>query len=125
VAAAREAALLGRPAIALSYYRKRGQAFDWARAAAWSAPVLRDLLARPWQPGTLWNVNLPHLAADAADPEVVFCPLDPNPLPVLFHRDGDHFLYSADYHSRPRRPGSDVDVCFSDRISVTLLALHC
>jgi 5'-nucleotidase len=40
-------------------------------------PVLRDLLARPWTPGTFWNVNLPHLAPDASDPDVVFCPLDP------------------------------------------------
>ena len=124
VAAAREAALLGRPAVALSQYRRRGQPFDWARAAAWAGGVLRDLLARPWQPGTLWNVNLPHLAPGDPDPDVVVCPLDPNPLPVRFDRDGDSFLYAGDYHNRPRRRGSDVDVCFAGRISVTRLGLH-
>jgi 5'-nucleotidase len=123
VAAAREAALLGRPAIAVSQYRKRGLPFDWARAATWVAPLLRDLLARPWQPGSLWNVNLPHLEA-AASPPVVFCPLDWSPLPIRFDRDGDHYLYAGDYHNRPRRQGSDVDVCFAGRISVTRLVLH-
>src|SRR5215831_19230283 len=61
VAAAREAVLHGWPAIALSHYRKRGVDYDWHRAAAWAVPLLRDLMARPWQPGTFWNVNLPHL----------------------------------------------------------------
>src|SRR5262249_61811977 len=102
----------------------RGLPFDWARATAWAAAVLPDLLARPWQPGTLWNVNLPHLEPGAACPSVVDCPLDPNPPPIPFDRDGDHYLYAGDYHSRPRRPGSDVDTCFAGQISVSRLSLH-
>src|SRR6185369_980597 len=57
VAAVREAALHGRPGIAVSHYRRKGFDFDWERAAAWALPVLRDLMDRPWQPGTFWNVN--------------------------------------------------------------------
>ena len=60
VAAVREAALHGKPGIALSHYRKRGVEIDWPRARRWMALVLADLLARPWTPGMFWNVNLPH-----------------------------------------------------------------
>src|SRR6185503_14961023 len=61
VAAVREAVLHGWPGVAVSHYRKRGVAFDWPRAAALVGRVLRDLLGRPWQRGTLWNVNLAHV----------------------------------------------------------------
>jgi 5'-nucleotidase len=123
VAAVREAALHGRPGIALSHYRRRGIDFDWARATHLALPVLRDLLSRPLLPGTFWNVNLPHLAADAPAPEVVYCPLDPEPLPVRFRREADLYHYAGDYHGRPRRSGTDVDVCFGGKIAVTLLRL--
>jgi 5'-nucleotidase len=123
VAAAREAVLHGVPGIALSHYRKRGLEIDWARATAWVVPVLRVLTGRPWRPGLLWNVNLPHLEPGAPDPEVVFCPLDPAPLPLSFRRDGDLWHYAGDYHSRRRAPGADVDVCFRGRVAVTAMQL--
>jgi 5'-nucleotidase len=123
VAAVREAALHGRPGVAVSQYRRRGLAFDWRRAAALTAVVLADLLERPWTPGTFWNVNLPHLDPGAADPPVVFCPLETGPLPLSYRREGDLFHYDGDYHSRARRAGSDVDVCFGGAVAVTLLSL--
>src|SRR5271167_3913960 len=58
VAAVREAALHGRPGIAVSHYRKRGLDIDWQRARLWMKLILTDLLAEPWTPGTFWNVNL-------------------------------------------------------------------
>lgn len=124
VAAAREAALFGLPAVALSQYRRRDRDFDWDSAAAWAAAVLPDLLlGRPHQPGAHWNVNFPHLGPGAPSPEAVHCPLDSSPMPVLFRREGRAFLYRGDYHGRPRVAGSDVEVCFSDRIAVSLLRL--
>jgi 5'-nucleotidase len=123
VAAVREAVLHGRPGIALSHYRGKGMAFDWGRAARWVTMVLRDLLARPVEPGTWWNVNLPHLEPDAAEPEVVFCRLDPAPLPVSFREEGDLLHYDGDYHLRRREAGTDVDVCFQGKIAVTKIAL--
>ncbi|HJZ94515.1 MAG TPA: 5'/3'-nucleotidase SurE, partial [Gemmataceae bacterium] len=123
VAAVREAVLHGWPGIALSHYKKRHQDYDWPRVIRWAARVLADLLARPWQPGTFWNVNLPHLAVDAPDPEIVCCPLDPHPLPLSYrHEEGMHY-YDGDYHSRERTPGADVDVCFGGRIAVTKVRL--
>ena len=115
--------LHGRPGIAVSQYIKRGLPLDWRQSAAWLVPVLEELLARPWTPRTLWNVNLPHLEPGAAAPEVVYCPLDPHPLPVAFRREGDLLHYHGDYHNRARVADSDVDVCFSGRIAVTRLAL--
>ena len=123
VAAVREGALHGRPGVAVSQYRRRAQEFDWDRASALVLGVLRELLLRPHSPGTFWNVNLPHLAPGAPDPEIVFCPLDPAPLPLRFRREADLFHYAGDYHGRARQPGSDVDVCFGGRIAVTLLRL--
>lgn len=123
VAAVREAALLGKPAIAFSHYKRRDLAFDWTRAADWVSALLNRLCRQPVQQGTFWNVNLPHLDPGAADPEVVFCPLDPNPLPVAYHRDGDRYVYAGNYHGRPRQQGSDVQVCFAGGIAVSLLRL--
>src|SRR5262249_30588845 len=61
VAAVREGVLHGVPGIALSHYMARGRVIDWPRAARWAAAVLARLLALPWEAGTFWNVNLPHL----------------------------------------------------------------
>jgi len=123
-AAVREGVLHGKPGIAVSHYHKKGiDPLDWPRATRWLVPILRDLVQRPWTPGTFWNVNLPHLTSAAADPEVVFCPVDPSPLPVSYETRGEHLTYNANYHQRPRQAGSDIDHCFSGRISVSLVRL--
>jgi 5'-nucleotidase len=123
VAAVREAVLHGRPGVALSHYHKSGWILDWQRAASWVKALLADLLARPWTPGMFWNINLPHLEPGQADPEVVFCPLDPGPLPLSYRSDGDCWHYDGNYHQRPRKIGSDVDVCFAGKIAVTRMAV--
>ncbi len=124
VAAVREAVLHGWPGIALSHYHKAGMGFDWPRAARWIGPVLRELFARPREPGLFYNVNLPHLDRDAPDPEVVWCPLDPNPLPLKYRHEEESGLYFAgEYTDRGRTPGADVDVCFGGRIAVTSVRL--
>jgi 5'-nucleotidase len=115
--------LHGWPGVAVSQYRRKGWPVDWKRAAAWVAPVLRDLLARPTARGTFWNVNLPHLEPGAPDPEVVFCRLDPTPLPLSFREEGEWLHYDGDYHRRGGEPGTDVDACFSGKIAVTAIAL--
>lgn len=123
VAAVREAALHGIPGIALSQYRKRGQDVDWQRSTRWLRPVIQELLRRNWSPGTFWNVNLPHLAAEAPDPELVVCPLDPSPLPISYRDENGLWHYNGNYHERARCPGSDVDVCFGGRIAASLLSV--
>ena len=124
VAAVREAVLHGWSGVAVSHYHRRGGEFDWPRAARWVAEILADLLARPTEPGLFYNVNLPHLDPAAPDPEVVFCPLDPHPLPLSYrHEEETGLYYNGDYHTRQRAPGADVEICFSGRIAVTALRL--
>lgn len=123
VAAVREAALHGIPGIAVSHYHKRGVEIDWQRATRLVRPIIRELLARPLEPGAFWNINLPHLRVEDPDPAVVFCPLDTSPLPIRYREEEGAWHYCGNYHERPRKPGSDVDVCFRGEIAVTRLAL--
>jgi 5'-nucleotidase len=120
VAAAREAALHGRLAVAASQYRRGGSSFDWARAADWFAGVLTTLVARGHEPGTFWNVNLPDPPAGAPRPAVVDCSVDVSPFSLNYrtHDDGS-WHYESNYHERPRHAGSDVAVCFGGAISVS------
>lgn len=123
VAAAREAALLGRRAIAVSHYVGRGRAVDWTLAAARLRPVLDLLLSRPLERGHFWNVNLPH-PPDDATPAVVFCGLDTRSLGVRYQREGTTYRYTGDYHARPRQHGRDVAVCMGGDIAVTKVTLE-
>ena len=122
VAAAREAALLGVPAIAISQYIRRELPLDWATSIAQALPVIQDLIARGCEPKTFWNVNLPHLP-DGPASEIIHCDPDHAPLDVRFSREGDLLRYAGSYQARERTPGRDVDHCFSGRITVSKLRL--
>jgi 5'-nucleotidase len=123
VAAAREACLLGKPAIAISQYMKRRPA-DWGRASRWTRHVLQLLLARPPGPGTFWNVNLPDPEPGISDvPECVFCDIDPHPLPVAYELRDGKLHYRARYQDRQRLQGRDVELCFAGRITISQVGL--
>jgi len=126
VAAAREAALLGKPAIAISHYVRRGIPIDWQRTARWTGHVVRQLMARPPEEGVYWSVNLPHLPpGDTVEmPPLVHCRLDGNPLPVSYRHEQDGLVYAGNYHLRLRDEGADVDVCFSGRIAVVRMSVR-
>lgn len=123
VAAVREAALLGKPAVAFSQYQTGREPFDWQATAQLVEHLLPELMSHRLQPGAFWNVNFPDPVACRQKPKVVFCPLDHEPLPVSYHQQDGLFHYRADYHGRPRRNGSDVDVCFSGNIAVTQIPI--
>lgn len=123
VAAVREAALHGWPGIAFSHYLKK-LPVDWPRVTEWTRRVLNDLLALPVPVGGFFNVNFPHLAADDPEPEIVFCDLDPSPLPLSYrHEEEEYHIYDGDYSARPRTPRADVDRCFNGSITVTEMRL--
>lgn len=124
VAAAREAALFARRAIAISQYVGAGREVDWQLTARRARRVLELLLARPTPPGTFFNVNLPHPEHERDDLEVVFCKVDTGPLDVRYRREGSALHYAGSYHQRPRQGGRDVDVCFSGRVAVSTLHLE-
>ena len=92
-------------------------------APCWTADVVRLLLAERAETGMYWNVNLPDLDADAPDPKIVFCPLDPHPLNLDYRMVEGRYRYATNYHQRPREPGHDIDCCFSGRIAVTQLRM--
>ena len=124
VAAVREAAIHGVPGIAVSQYHDRPLlAGDWERAVEWSRPLVAEIMGRSAAPGTFWNINLPCLEAGAPLPEVVYCPLDPSPLPLSFVLDSVTVRYDGRYRGRLRKPGSDVDVCFGGRISISQITV--
>ena len=122
VAAAREAALLGRPAVAVSQYIRRGVEVDWNRSREHACFILRHLLAEARDPKSYWNVNLPHMDGGAV-PGVIHCEPDNEPLDVRFRREGDRVHYAGSYPARPRTPGRDVENCFGGSITVSKLRL--
>lgn len=124
VAAVREAALLGLPAIAVSHYRDRVLSEeDWQRATGWVRDILPNLLCRPLARGEFWNVNLPSLPAGPAIPPVVECDVDTSAVDQAYEASDGSFLYTGVYGKRGRQAGRDVDVCFSGRIAVSTLRL--
>ncbi len=128
VAAAREAALLGRPAVAISQFLARTFPVDWSASERHAATALRELLSRDHEDGHFWNVNLPHLAAPNDSPSLRDCRLDFNPLEIAYETvwEGDRATarYSGSYHERKRTPERDVDVCFGGDIAVTRVPLE-
>ena len=123
VAAAREAALHGRPGIAVSHYRRRGMPVDWTRAATWTTTVIREVIDAGCSAGHYINVNLPHADVGEMMPDRLRVAVDPSPLPLRFVNDTDGVRYAGDYHQRARVPGADVDTCFGGKISVSDLML--
>jgi len=123
VAAAREAAFLGKRAIAISQYIQKGRPLDWNCSRDLALPVLQQLLARPLAPSKeYWNVNLPHTSnGDFA--AIVFCDPDNQPLDVRFDREGDRLRFAGSYQARPRTPGRDIELCFQGAITVSRLEL--
>lgn len=123
VAAVREGVLHGWSGIALSQYLSSDD-IDWTRTSRWAVQVLRELLPRPVEPGLFYNVNFPHLTANDPEPEMVFCPLDPSPLPLSYRHEGDDgHVYDGVYATRKRVPGADVDICFNGQIAITEIRL--
>jgi 5'-nucleotidase len=123
VAAAREACLLGKPAIAFSQYVRR-RPLDWQLTADWTRRVLEQLLQRPPRPGAFWNVNFPHPeVAPETMPECVFCDVDPHPLPLHYELREGKLHYHARYQDRQRATDHDVERCFAGHITISQVSL--
>ncbi|QDU61367.1 5'-nucleotidase SurE [Planctomycetes bacterium Pan216] len=119
MAAAREACLFGIPSIAFSQFMRRGLVVDWEVVVTWTRHVLEALLKRGSNDGTFWSVNFPHLEETDAIPPMVDCPLEKSPLPLNYDKGHHVFHYQDRYANRERTEGSDVEVCFGGRITVT------
>ncbi len=124
VAAAREAAILGYRAIAVSQYIAKDQKVDWPVTGKHAGPVLQMLLSRDLASGHFWNVNLPHPIYKNSKLAYEFCELDTHPHNYAYHQNGNELTYKGTIHDRPRDSGKDVAVCFDEgRIAITRLAV--
>lgn len=129
VAAAREAALQGYPAIAVSQLVQPGTPTDWSRTIAWTQRVIEELLHRARAAHTFWNVNLPALdgATHPARVRTVRLSIDPVPVTYEVTTDGganrQRYRYSGAYHERVAAADTDVEAVFNGDIAVTPIRL--
>ncbi len=124
VAAAREAAILGYRAIALSQYIAKDQQVNWAITGHHAQMVLTMLFGRELKSGYFWNVNLPHPLHIDSEIAYQFCGLDTHPHKYVYRQTGAELFYEGTIHERPRDPGKDVAVCFDEgKIAITRIAV--
>lgn len=123
LAAVREGAMHGLPGIAISQYRDRHKPLNWERSTQLTRRVLDYLLDQGCDRGTFWNVNLPHLADETEEPEMVVCEASTSPLPIRYQQTPEGYLYQGDYQSREALPGTDVAACFTGQIAIVRVAV--
>jgi 5'/3'-nucleotidase len=132
VAAAREAAILGCPAIAISQLVRKDMPVDWGVATARARRLLRHLLAalRDDRPARLWNVNLPHLPPGGRPKGVIKAPMATSPLQIRYEQldapppsggERSVYRYAGAYFQRPQPPGTDLEYLFADWATITEL----
>ena len=125
VGAALEGALRGVPAIALSLERQMPQ--DFAYAAAFSAQLVRDILARgenAIEPGTLLNVNIPSGPVRGLRPTTLGQRIYRDQVSVRKDLRGkDYFWIGGPEEKGPDIPGSDCTAIAEGMVSVTAIGL--
>lgn len=130
VAAAREAAILGVPAIAVSQFIREEIDEDWDVVARRTAAVLRRLLAirHPLGLSVLWNVNLPHVPPGVSPKGVAQVPAAVAPTDLRFDATpGENgrsvYRYVGRFTEREAPSGTDVAYLFDDWVTLTPLRL--
>ncbi|PAY16531.1 5'/3'-nucleotidase SurE [Rhodopirellula sp. SM50] len=131
-AAAREASLLGIPALAASHYRRPDVPRTWDHTPTWLESTIGDFFRAAIDapadrhPPPLWNVNLPAVTPDAdLRPDIIECEVDRCPIDRTGTIEpGGRVRFQLDFHARPREQGRDVQHCFDGRITVSKLGVH-
>jgi 5'-nucleotidase len=133
VGAARQAALYGIPAVALSLVGR--QPFPWDRAVAYAAEHLEEYAAF-WKPGILVNVNIPYDARPEGTlitfPGVRIYSNDatfyeaPDGRTYCFVKlDGDASSEAlTPIRQAAREPGSDLDAASRNLVSISPVYIH-
>lgn len=125
-AAAREAAILGVPAIALSRLIHSDFPIDWDILAGHSTRVVSTMLKPEFRlpRGHFWNVNFPTVQGEKYPEEITFVPHGTEPHAVAFEvveeaEDAQWLSYSALYRDRLRTGECDVHHLFEQRLTAT------
>jgi len=123
VAAAREAAILGVRAVAVSQYVAPGRSLDWAAAGHHTARALAELFQKDLARGEFWNMNLPSPLDSDGETPWQFCPRDRHAHNYRFEEKEGFYHYKGTIHDRPHSRGSDVAVCFNGKIAITRMEI--
>lgn len=135
VAAAREATLHVRTAIAISHYRHPTIDWTWDHVPNWTESILNEIIRADHADqadhcddapnAIVWNINLPAIDVSKLPvdqiPPIVRCPLDLNPHQRTALVENDTIRFTANFQTRKRDRGTDVDLCFGGAITVTQL----
>lgn len=122
VAGAREGAILGCRAIAISQLISMKHPPDKERIRLATTRVIAELLARPLPVGKLYNVNLPF-APENDEPEILFCEPDPSPHDVRYEQALGAFTYAGVFLNRASQKGRDVEAVMGGKIAVSVLSI--
>lgn len=143
-AAAREAVIHNKPAMAISHYRRPDVPKTWDHTPNWllepfgrfTEEFKRREVSRETTTD-VWNVNLPAIAVDSSSlPPIHECPVDPSPLKrdaslsaaasvqetsdaLQNHQNEWSVALRSEFHGRPRLKGTDIDRCFSGGLTIS------
>jgi len=128
VAAAREAAIQGRKAIAVSVLTQKGEN-DFDKAAQYAVKCIELILPLQWHFGQYWNINIPSAALNDDSIEVVIKPLGHRKYRSTAHEREDPRGRKYYWIGGPPIPTDKGDTdaywCEQGKIVMTPLYLNC
>ncbi|MCA9050782.1 MAG: 5'/3'-nucleotidase SurE [Planctomycetaceae bacterium] len=132
-AAAREAAILGVPSIAVSRYMQPDSPVNWETLASHVTRVLSELVSDEHRlpPGQFWNVNFPAIPDDNHPDEITFTHQGTQSHDIRFResvRNGEPenvtvLEYIGDYRQRGQSDNCDVSLLFRRHITASPIDL--
>jgi len=126
VAAAREAAFMGLPAIAVSQHVGDWDGIRWEASARHASEAIRRVLDGPMAPHTVVNINIPILDGGAEPKGMRVAPISTSSMVDKYEitpaDDGSFHYQSCNAMTfRNREPGTDVAALFDGYVTLTPL----
>lgn len=125
-AAAREAAILGVPALAVSRYIQPDTRLNWAALSHHTGRIVAKLISDEYRlpGGQFWNINFPAISDDQHPEDFAVAPMGLLSHAIAFEtkESSDHSMvlqYSADFRRRGTTGSCDVSHVLDGRITVT------
>ena len=125
-AAAREAAILGIPSIAVSRYMKPDQPVDWAAMVPHVTRIIQKLISAEYRlpAGKFWNLNFPAIEGDQHPDEITFAAQNLKSHDIQFEEvpaseqpsteeNVAWYRYSGNFRHRGRMPECDVCLLYT------------